>query len=133
MSNPTSAHRAPAVGRSHTFRTRARRSRIAHAVPAGLGVLACLLLGAVAAADGQVAALVLAVWVALLVVVGVRLSEPPASRPGGVPSAWHLRTNRSPVLVRADRDENGGLGVSRTLPVVATATAVAVLDARPRG
>jgi hypothetical protein len=37
------------------------------------------------------------------------------------------------VLVLADLDENGGLGSTRTLPVVASEGAIAVLDARPRG
>ena len=142
MTNPASARRAPAADRPTASLTRSRRRRIARAIPAGVAVMACLLLAAAAAADGQAAALVLALWVALLVVVGLRLSEPPASRPKRaarprpaalVPAALRLRTNRRPVLVLAELDENGGLGSTQTLPVVASEAAIAVLDSRPRG
>ena len=141
MTNPTSARRAPAVDRLTTSRTRSRRRRIARALPAGIGVMACLFLAAAAAVDGQAAALVLALWVGVLVIVGLRLSEPPAARPSRsvrpgpaiLPTALRLRTNRRPVLVLADLDENGGLGSTQTLPVVASEAAIAVLDSRPRG
>jgi hypothetical protein len=130
MTNPTSARGAPAAGRSDTSRTRARRSRIARVLPVGAAVCACLLLAAAAAVDGQAAALVLALWVGLLVVVGVRLSEPPETRRA---RGLGLRSNRRPVLVLSELDEKGGLGATRTLPVVASETAIAVLDSRPRG
>src|SRR4051812_14772265 len=81
MTNPTSARRAPAVARSDTSLARARRRRIARALPAGVALIACLLLAAAAAVDGQAAAVGLALWVGVLVVVGLRLSEPPAARP----------------------------------------------------
>ncbi len=135
MTNPTSARRAPAADRPTASRTRNRR-RIARALPAGIGLLACLLLVAAAAADGQAAAVVLALWVGILVVVGLRLSEPPAARrqaartPTGL---LRLTGNRRPVLVLADLDEHGDLGSTRTLPVVASDVAIAVLDSRPRG
>jgi uncharacterized protein (DUF58 family) len=124
---------------------RARRRRIARAIPAGVAVAACLLLATAAAVDGQAAAFVLALWVGFLVIVGLRLSEPPASRPvrksrvarpgpaGLVPPSLRLRTNRRPVLVLSELDENGDLGSTRTLPVVASEAAIAVLDSRPRG
>jgi len=144
MTNPTSARRAPAADRADTSLIRARRRRIARAIPAGVGLAACLLLAAAAAADGQAAAAVLALWVGVLVIVGLRLSEPPANRPARasrprprpaalVPAGLRLRTNRRPVLVLADLDENGDLGSTRTLPVVASEAAIAVLDSRPRG
>jgi hypothetical protein len=129
MTNPTSARRAPAAERTNTFRSRARRRRVARALPVGGAIIACLLLAAAAAVDGQAAALVLALWVGLLVVVGLRMSEPPAHRP----AALRLRTSRRPVLVIAELDENGGLGSTRTLPVVASDAAIATLDSRPRG
>jgi hypothetical protein len=142
MTNPTSARRAPAADRADTSLIRARRRRIARAIPAGVGLAACLLLAAAAAADGQAAAAVLALWVGVLVIVGLRLSEPPANRPARAsrprpaalgPAGLRLRTNRRPVLVLADLDENGDLGSTRTLPVVASEAAIAVLDSRPRG
>jgi hypothetical protein len=137
MTNPTSARRAAAAEQTTTSRTRTRRRNLARLLPAGIGIGACLLLVAAAAVDGQAAALVLAVWVAILVVLGLRLSEPPVKRSAlpaaRVPAALRLRTNRRPVLVLADLDENGGLGSSRTLPVVASEAAIAVLDSRPRG
>jgi uncharacterized protein (DUF58 family) len=142
MTNPTSARRAPAAARSDTSLNRARRRRLARAIPAGVGLIACLLLAAAAAVDGQAAAVVLALWVGVLVVVGLRLSEPPAARPARasrprpaalVPASLRLRTNRRPVLVLAELDEHGGLGSTQTLPVVASEAAIAVLDSRPRG
>jgi hypothetical protein len=134
MINPTSARRAPAAERPTASRTRTRL-RIARAIPAAIGLLACLLLATAAAADGQAAAVVLALWVGILVVVGLRLSEPPESRRPApkMPAALRLRTNRRPVLVIAELDENGDLGQTRTLPVVASEAAIAVLDSRPRG
>src|SRR4051812_34480216 len=118
MTNPTSASRAPAAARSDTSLSRARRRRLVRAIPAGVGLMACLLLAAAAAVDGQAAAVVLALWVGVLVVVGLRLSEPPASRPARpvrprpsalVPAGLRLRTNRRPVLVLAELDEHGDL------------------------
>ena len=129
MTNPTSARRAPAADRSTASRARARHRRLTRVIPAGVAVLACLLLAAAAAVDGQAAALVLALWVGLLVVVGLRLSEPPAPHV----SSSLRRTNRRPVLVLSELDENGDLGATRTLPVVPSETAIAVLDSRPRG
>jgi len=143
MTHRTSARRAPAADRLHTSRTRTRRSRLARALPAGVAAAACLLLAAAAAVDGQAAALVLALWVGVLIVVGLRLSEPPARPtrrhgaaargPARVPAALRLRTNRRPVLVLAELDENGDLGSTQTIPVVASDAAIAVLDSRPRG
>jgi hypothetical protein len=131
MTNPTSARRAPAADRLTASRSRTRRRRLTRAFPAAAGAIACLLLAAAAAVDGQAAALVLALWVGLLVVVGLRLSEPPAR---SVPAGLRLRaTSLRPVLVLSELDENGGLGATRTLPVVASDEAIAVLDARPRG
>ena len=136
MTNPTSARRAPAVDSPHTSRTRSRRSTLARMLPAGAALAACLLLAAAAAVDGQAAALVLALWVGILVVVGLRMSEPPlrkARSSARVSAGLRLRTNRRPVLVLADLDENGGLGSTRTLPVVLSEASIAILDSRPRG
>ena len=142
MTNPTSARRAPAAARSDTSLARARRRRLARAIPAGVGLMACLLLAVAAAADGQAAAVVLALWVGVLVVLGLRLSEPPATRsvrasrprPAAlVPASLRIRSNRRPVLVLAELDEHGDLGSTQTLPVVASDAAIAVLDSRPRG
>ena len=135
MTNPTSARRAPAVDRPTASRNRSRNLRIARALPAGVGVMACLLLAGAAAVDGQAAAMVLALWVGMLVIVGLRLSEPSARKGQGsrIPTSLRLRANRRPVLVLAHLDENGGLGATRTLPVVASEAAIAVLDSRPRG
>jgi hypothetical protein len=130
MTNPISARGAPAAALADTSRSRSRRSRIARVLPAGAAVSGCLLLAAAAAVDGQAAALVLALWVGLLVVIGLRLSEPPATRKA---TGLRLRPNRRPVLVLSELDENGGLGTTRTLPVVASEAAIAVLDSRPRG
>jgi hypothetical protein len=109
---------------------------LARALPAGVALAACLLLAAAAAVDGQAAALVLALWVGVLVVVGLRMSEPPArkARSSARASAGRrLRTNRRPVLVLANLDENGDLGSTRTLPVVVSEASIAILDSRPRG
>jgi hypothetical protein len=130
MRNPPSARGAHAVGPSLASRRPSRRSRITRVLPVGAALSACLLLAAAAAVDGQAAALVLALWVGLLVVVGVHLSESPETRKA---RGLRLRTNRRPVLVLSELDENGGLGATRTLPVVASETAIAVLDSRPRG
>jgi hypothetical protein len=131
MTNPTSARGAPAVGRPDTTRDRSRSRNLARVLPAGIAISACLLLAAAAAVDGQAAALVLALWVGVLVVVGLRLSEPPAKPKRS--SGLRMGTNRRPVMVLSDLDENGDLGVTRTLPVVASDAAIAVLDSRPRG
>src|SRR5215218_6162019 len=131
MTNPTGARRAPAADRLTASRTRFRDRSLARVLPAGVAIVACLLLAAAAAVDGQAAALVLALWVGLLVVVGLRLSEPPAASRKA--TALRLRASRRPVLVLAELDENGGLGSTRTLPVVASDAAIAVLDSRPRG
>ena len=134
MTNPTSARRAPAADRDKTPLSSAERRRIyARVLPAGAALIACLLLAAAAAVDGQAAALVLALWVGVLVIVGIRLSEPAARKRPAVRVARRLRAARRPVLVLADLDELGRLGASRTLPVVASDAAIAVLDARPRG
>src|SRR4051794_19085117 len=145
MTNPTSARRAPAAARSDMSLSRARRRRLARALPAGIALIACLLLAAAAAVDGQAAAVVLALWVGVLVVLGLRLSEPPARRPARpsrpsrplpsalMPAGLRLRTNRRPVLVLAELDEHGDLGPTQTFPVVASDAAIAVLDSRPRG
>jgi len=109
---------------------------MARLLPAAAAVSACLLLGAAAAVDGQAAALVLAVWVSALVLVGLRLSEPSSRRAasaGRLASTRRLRAARRPVLMLAELDENGGLGATRTLPVVGSEAAIAVLDARPHG
>jgi hypothetical protein len=128
MSNPASARRAPAPDHSLSRTSSPPRRRLARALPAGTALAACLLLGAAAAVDGRAAALVLAVWVAALVVVGMRLSEP---RRRSAPAA--PRIVRRPVLMLAEMTEDGAIGATRTLPVVASAEAIAVLDSRPHG
>ena len=135
MTNPTRARRASAADLPTASRSPFRHRRIARALPAGVAIAACLLLAAAAAVDGQAAALVLALWVGLLVVVGLRLSEPPAVRRASprMPVPGRLRHNRRPVLVLAELDENGGLGATRTLPVVLSDASIAMLDSRPRG
>ena len=129
MTNPASARRAPAPESSVAVTTKPRRRRIARALPVGTALAACLLLAASAAVDGRAAALVLAIWVAALVVVGMRLSEPPKKRSASRSS----KIVRCPVLVLAELSEEGEIGPTMTLPVVASPEAIAVLDARPRG
>lgn len=128
MTNPASARRAPAPDTPRTRTPTHPRRRIARALPVGTVLIACVLLAAAAAVDGRAAALILAVWVAALVVVGVRLSEPRLPpRTGG------SRIVRRPVLVLAELSGDGELGASATLPVVASPEAIAVLDSRPTG
>jgi hypothetical protein len=129
MTNPASARRAPAPETSAAVTTEPRRRRIARALPIGTALIAASLLAAAAAVDGRAAALVLAIWVAALVIVGMRLSEPPKKRM----SSRSSRIVRRPVLVLAELSEEGEIGPTMTLPVVASAEAIAVLDARPRG
>ena len=128
MTNPASTRLAPAPEPSLTRAVKPHRRRMARALPAGTAIIACVLLAAAAAVDGRAAALILAVWVAALVVVGMRLCAP--SRESGLPGPGIVRR---PVLVLAKLSEDGELGSTRTLPVVASAAAIAVLDARPRG
>lgn len=128
MTNPASTRRAPAAHRQDRSRERPRRLRLARLLPAGSALVACLVLAAAAAVDGRHAALVLALWVAVLVVMGLRLSEPAGRRrPAGTAIV------RRPVLVLAKLSEDGELGATRTLPVVASPEAIATLDSRPRG
>ena len=134
MTNPTSARRATAADRHPAAQTTSRRRILARVLPAGVALVACLLLAAAAAADGQAAALVLALWVAVLVIVGIRLSEPAKpSKASRISTTLRMRAARRPVLVLAELDECGRVGPARTLPVVASDAAIAVLDARPRG
>jgi hypothetical protein len=135
MTNPTSARRAPAADRDSAARHDAERRRIlARVIPAGTALIACLLLAAAAAVDGRAAALVLALWVGVLVIAGIRLSEPAASRrKPRVSTTLRMRAARRPVLMLAELDEQGQIGATRTLPVVASDAAIAVLDSRPRG
>ena len=96
------------------------RSRFARQLPIGTCVIVCLLLGAAAAAHGQVAAMVLACWVAGLAVGG----------------AWLLTRTRAPrnvSLTIADLTLDGTVQGSRTLAVVPSRTAANVLRNRPRG
>jgi hypothetical protein len=88
----------------------------------GSGLIACLLLGAAAAVDGRAAALVLVAWVALLIVVGMRLT-----------ASGHRRTARPPELTLAALDEDGGIGQPQVLRLVETPAASAVVRMRPRG
>jgi hypothetical protein len=122
MSNPPSTQNAPRRDRTSTPRRRMRRRTMTRLLPAGVCLGACLLLTAAAAVDGGVAALVLAVWVAVLVAVGLRLTtaevEVPAPRP---------------ELVLGEFDEDGEIGGVTALPVVATPSAAYALHARPRG
>jgi hypothetical protein len=126
MTNRASTPRTPAADASTALRSTARNRNFRRVFPAGIGLVACVLLGAGAATGGQAAALVLAVWVALLIVVGVWLSKPAGVRSSRLAS-------RLPVLVLAELDEDGQVGASRTLRVVASPAAIAVLDSRPRG
>jgi hypothetical protein len=122
MTNPTSTSRAPTRAGTTTTRDRSRRRGIARALPIGACLAACLLLAAAAVADGQAAPLVLAGWVALLVVAGLWMTVP---RGPSVP--------RRPMLTLAEFDEDGQVGESRALPVQPTRAALRVLQARPRG
>ena len=134
MTNPTSARRAPAADRNTDVLSAAERRRVlARVLPAGAALIVCLLLAAAAAVDGQAAALVLALWVGVLVIAGIRLSEPSARPRRPFAGKLRLRPARRPILVLADLDEAGQIGTTRSLPVVASANAIAVLDARPRG
>src|SRR4051812_31786332 len=85
MTNPASTRNVPRDDRTPTPRRRTRRGTMARLLPVGVSLGACVLLAAAAAVDGGVAVLVLAVWVALLVVIGLRLTTPqveaPAPRP----------------------------------------------------
>ena len=122
MTNPAGTRRAPARAVTPTRDRRSQRRALARALPVGSCLAACLLLAAAAAADGRAAVLVLAVWVALLVVVGMWLTVP---RGGRAP--------QRPVLVIAELDEDGEVGPTHHLPLVATPAAAAVLRSRPRG
>jgi hypothetical protein len=133
VTNPTSARRAAAADLDESARRRARRGPLARVLPAGVALVACLLLAAAAAVDGQAAALVLALWVGVLVIAGIRLSEPAGKRRPTPRLAVRLGSARRPVLILAELSPVGELGSSRTLPVVASDAAIAVLDARPRG
>lgn len=133
MTNPASARRAPAPDPSLVRTAKPQRRRIARALPAGTALIACVLLAAAAAVDGRAAALVLACWVAALVVVGMRLSEPSRRPVVRRPVALSPRIVRRPVLVLAELSGDGEIGASMTLPVVASPEAIAVLDSRPRG
>ena len=123
MTNPASTHRAPTRAASSTKRARSQRRTLATALPVGSCLAACVLLAAAAAVDGRAAALVLAVWVALLVVAGMWMTFP--SRGSRAP--------QRPMLVLADLDEDGEVGDPRHLPLVATPAAAHVIRARPRG
>ena len=128
MTNPASTRRAPAPD-PFPFPTDApRRRRLARALPLGTALLASVLLATAAAVDGRAAALVLALWVAVLVVVGTRLSQPALRTRSPGP-----RVVRRPVLVLANLSGDGALGATRTLPVVASPEAIAVIDSRPSG
>jgi hypothetical protein len=136
VTNPTSARRAAAADLQDTMPARERRRVLARVLPAGALLIACLLLATAAAVDGRAAAMVLALWVGVLVCLGIRLSEPVAAKARAASRArvsLRLRAARRPVLVLAELDELGELGASRTLPIVASDAAIAVLDARPRG
>ena len=133
MTNPASARRAPAPDPSLAVTTTPRRRRIARALPIGTALIACLLLAAAAAVDGRAAALVLTFWVAALVIVGMRLSEPPRKRTATRTRTRSPKIVRRPVLMLAELSEEGEIGPTMTLPVVASPEAIAVLDARPRG
>lgn len=138
MTNPTRARRAFPADLDSPLRPNPRRRRLSRALPAGAALIASALLAAAAAVDGQAAALVLALWVAVLVVLGMKLSEPaPDTARGRARTAARtkrrMRAARRPVLMLGEIDETGAVGASRTLPVVASDAAIAVLDARPRG
>lgn len=128
MTNPASTRRVPASDPQPRPRVKSRRLRMARALPVGAALAACLLLAVAAAADAQVTALVLALWVGVLAVVGLRVSRPAAS-----PAPAATGIVRRPVLVLAELRRDGQLGATCTLPVVASPEAIAVLDSRPRG
>ena len=133
MTNPASARRAPALDQSLVRTPKPHHRRIARALPVGTALIACVLLAAAAAVDGRAAALVLACWVAALVVVGMRLSEPSRRPVLRRPASRSTRIVRRPVLVLAELSEGGEIGASMTLPVIASPEAIAVLDSRPSG
>jgi hypothetical protein len=122
MTNPTSTSRASRWAGTTSNRARGRRRGIARALPVGTCLAACLMLAAAAAVDGQAAALVLAAWVGLLIVAGMKMTVP-----------RRTRSPRRPVLVLAEFDDDGELGDARPLPLVRTRAAQAVLRSRPRG
>ena len=134
MTNPTSARRAAAADSQKSARPRAPRSPLARVLPAGIALIACLLLAAVAAADGQAAALVLSLWVGVLVIAGIRLSEPTAGKPRrAARRKLPIRATRQPVLVLAELSPVGEIGSAQSISLVKSDAAVAVLKARPRG
>jgi hypothetical protein len=120
--NSASTRNAPSGDQTTIPRRRTSRRTIARLLPVGVCLTACALLGAAAAAEGALAVLVLAAWVAVLVMVGLRLTapqrEPPAPRP---------------ELLLAGLDGDGEIGDVTALPVVATPSAAYALHARPRG
>ena len=134
MSQPTSDRRLPAVETLESSLPATRRRGARRALFAATGLIAFLLLAVAVAAEGQPAVLILAAWAGVLVVAGLRLSAlVPVS--GGKPlrATRRLRAARRPVLILAELNERGELGASRTLPIVDSDAAIAVLDARPRG
>lgn len=132
--HPTSAHRAPQRNRPDTPGPDVRRGALARALRAGTVLFAGLVLAVAAWVDGHAAAAVLAVWVAVLAGVGLRISKPSA-RPASalVPAPLRPGAARRPVLILAELNGVGELGTARTFPVVASDAAIAVIDSRPRG
>jgi multisubunit Na+/H+ antiporter MnhB subunit len=122
MTNPASTQNAPRGDSTTTPRRRTRSRTVARLLPAGICLAACLLLAVAAAADGALAVLVLAAWVSVLVMVGLRLTASDAEA-----------TAPRPELLLAEFDEDGEIGVATALPVVATPSAAYALHARPRG
>ena len=141
MTNPTSARRAAATDLDDAPRAPTRRRPLARVLSAGVALAACLLLAAVAAAEGQAAPLILALWVGVLMIAGTKLSRPvarpaparPAKAPSRVSTTLRMRAARRPVLMLAELDAAGNVGATRTHPIVASDAAIAVIDARPRG
>jgi hypothetical protein len=122
MNNPPSTS-TPLADRTPAPRRNARRGLLGRALPAVSCLIACVLLGAAAAADGGAAVLVLAGWVAVLVIVGLRVTGGRDERPAGPPE-----------LVLAALGHDGEVGpVEQSLLLVPTSAARAVLRARPRG
>jgi hypothetical protein len=121
MTNPASTRSAPQPDSTEQPSRRARRG-FARALPAGSCLVACLLLGSAAAVDGGAAALVLAGWVALLVVVGMRLT-----------TTGRDRQARRPELILAPLDHGGEVGEPHVVRLVATRAALGVVRGRPRG